>query len=117
MTELAYGVQGVLLNNLGEQDTLELLTVVLPLIKERKVLLQQHLQAGDWEVAAHLAHKTIGSVRLYGTADLESLLQQIRQQELSTIATSAFQARLDAVFSGIIQTLTGWLAVHSVSTQ
>ena len=117
MTEIAYGVQGLLLENLGEQGVIELLTFTLPLIKERKRLLLQHLQAGDWEVAARLAHKTLGSIRLYGSAELESLLQQIRQQELPTIATSAFQTTFDAVFSGIIQTLTDWLAAHSVSTQ
>lgn len=117
MTQLVYGVPDVLLENLGEADAIKLLSVALPLIEERKMALQQNLQAGDWEVAARLAHKTISSVRMYGSAELETLLRQVHQQELAAIATSAFQVKLEAAFSDTIQTLVDWLREHPASTQ
>lgn len=117
MTKIVYGIQDVLLENLGERDAVELLAGILPLINERKIALQQYLHAEDWEAAARIAHKTISSVRLYGSAELETLLQQVRQQELVTIATPAFQAKLEATFSDTMQTLIDWLAEHPASTQ
>ena len=99
-----------LLESLGSKNTVELVMFALPHIAERKETLKQLLQAGDWEAAARVAHKTLSSVRLYGSKQLEVLLQQVRQQAVEVISTPEFQARLDAAFSTVISGLDAWLA-------
>lgn len=72
----------------------------------------QLLTAHNWEAALQVAHKTLSSVRLYGSNQLESLLQQVCCQDIGVIATSEFQATLESEFSGVITTLKHWLAEH-----
>lgn len=106
-----------LLEELGINEMVALLESTLPYIAERRVALRHCLQANDWDAAQQVARKTVGSVRLYGSPELELLLQQVRQQERAVIATAEFQETLDTEFSCIIQTLEAWLAAHPLSTQ
>lgn len=101
-----------LLGALGRKDAVEVLVFALPLIIERKNALGQLLQAGNWSTAGHVAHKIVSSVRMYGSTQLEALLQQVRQQEIAVISTAEFQATLDGEFSTVIHTLENWLSEH-----
>lgn len=101
-----------LLTNLGKKDTVELLEFALPRIVERKIALMQLLNANNWEAALQVAHKTLSSVRLYGSNQLEALLQQVCRQDMAVVATPEFQATLESEFSGVITTLKQWLAEH-----
>lgn len=102
-----------LLETLGKEDTVAILLFALPLIAERQDALRQFLQASDWGSASHVAHKTLSSLRIYATNQVEVLLQQVRQQDIAVISTAEFQAALDSEFSMVIQTLQGWLSEHS----
>lgn len=96
----------------GVNRAVALLVFALPLIAERRSGLQQALQAGDWQTAAQVAHQTLGSVRLYGSSQLEYLLQQVRQQDLGVISSLAFQEELDQAFGTVTTTLQEWLDAH-----
>ncbi len=101
-----------LLQALGIKDTVEALVFALPFIIDRKNALGQLLQAGAWKAASQIAHKSLSSVRMYGSTRLEVLLQQVRQQEVAVISTAEFQATLDDEFSMVIHTLEDWLSEH-----
>ena len=106
-----------LVGALGIRDAVETLIFALPYIIERQNALAQFLRVGDWESARHIAHKALSSVRLYASSQLETLLQQVRQQEIAVISTAEFQATLDGEFSTVIHTLEDWLSEHPLWTQ
>lgn len=112
MTNAMRGNLDSLLGVLGVKDAVESLVFALPLVTERKNALGQLLQAGDWTTAGHVAHKTLSSVRMYGSDQLEVLLQQVRQQDIAVISTAEFQATLEGEFSMVIHTLESWLSEH-----
>lgn len=97
---------------LGIKDTVETLLFALPYIIERQDALAQFLRAGNWESARHIAHKTLSSVQLYASSQLEALLQQVSQQEMAVISTAEFQTALGGEFSIVIHTLEDWLSEH-----
>lgn len=66
-----------LINSLGLDESKKLLTDALPIITNRKNDLLTALQQKDFETANQLAHKTMGSIRLYGSSELEMLLQEV----------------------------------------
>jgi hypothetical protein len=96
----------------GVKSAVGLLVFALPLIAERRKMLQHHLQLKDWEAALLVAHQTLGSVRMYGSSHIEYLLQQIRQQKISVISSTAFQQELDQEFEATIHVLHQWLDEH-----
>jgi hypothetical protein len=98
--------------NLGINGTVDLLAFALPLIVARGDAIRQFLQAGDWEAASRVAHQTLGSVRLYGSAQFEGLLQQVRQKEIGIIGTASFQKALEQAFDDITLTMRAWLDAH-----
>ena len=99
-----------LLENLGMTTTVELLAFALPHIGQRRDSLQQLLQAGDWEGAGRVAHKTLSSARLYSSSQFETLLRKVSQRDIAVIATAEFQTMLDEEFSFTIKALEQWLA-------
>lgn len=108
------GALDSLLENLGMTATVELVAFALPHIVLRKDSLKQLLQAGEWEGAARVAHKTLSSARLYGSSQFDSLLRQVCQQDMAIISTAEFQTTLDAEFSSTIKALEQWLVSGSI---
>lgn len=102
-----------LAGRLGLGDTIELLELALPLIAEREQEIRQSLLAGDWSEAARCAHKTMSSVRLYGTHKLELLLRQVQSAGQGQMDVPAFQQELSAEFVAVMQTISEWLAKHA----
>lgn len=103
--------------NLGIKDTIDLLVFALPRIRERQQALHQCLQARDWEAASRVAHQTLSSVRLYGSSQIEQLLQAVRQQDIGVISSASFQQSLVQEFESVTHTVKTWLAKHAVCTQ
>lgn len=109
MTDVSSEALDSLLENLGMKHTVDLVVFALPHISQRRDSLKQLLLTGSWEEAARVAHKTLSSVRLYGSNRLESLLRQVCQRDIAVISTAAFQTTLDAEFSLTISMLEQWL--------
>ena len=110
MTHVGSEALDSLLENLGRAATVELVAFALPHIVLRRDSLKLLLQTGDWEGAGRVAHKTLSSVRLYGSSQFEALLRQVCQQETGVISSAAFQTTLDKEFSSTIKMLEQWLA-------
>lgn len=101
-----------LTQNLGLKDTIEVLEYALPRVAEKQKKIQQHLQQKHWEKASLYAHKTISSVRLYGSAELERLLNKV--QEHNESERIQLQQQLLKEFNHVIQTIQQWLTVHKI---
>ena len=97
---------------LGIADTLDLMSNAFPLIVERKNMINLALQEGNFERAAAYAHKTIGSIRLYGTDKLEGLLSQLKEQQVTAETLDGFQAELSEEFDSVSFTVGEWLSLH-----
>lgn len=98
---------------IGVKDAIELFEFALPIVMERRQTLQNYLQTGDWVAAARYAHKTISSVRLYGSETLEVLLRQAMQVDNGEIDVATLQQALLAEFDSVISTVREWLNTHS----
>lgn len=98
-----------LVNTLGVTDTAELIQTAVPIITERRETLSRLLLAQDLEGAADCAHKTLGSIRLYGTPNLEGLLKQVKTLDASQHDLVKFQQRLFEEFSQVIKDCNGLL--------
>ncbi len=96
-------------SDLGTDDTIELLSSALPLIHERKKLLDLALQESDLKQASLHAHKTLGSIRLYGTEKLEGLLTQLKNQSVLRTDLTYFQSVLNVEFESVSFTVSAWL--------
>lgn len=102
-----------LVGDLGVNDTYELLAFALPHITKRHEELQDALERGEWETAARCAHKTLSSVRLYGSERLEVLLYQVREAGTGGMDVPALRQELSVEFLSVIQTIKEWLNVNS----
>ena len=98
--------------NLGTSGAADLLRFALPYISEREVLLKSLLLSGDLEEAAKCAHKTIGSLGLYGTPKLESYLKDIKSFDKQSEDLAAFQEQLSNEFNHIVSCIHTWLDAH-----
>ncbi len=99
-----------LAQDLGIEDTIEVLEYALPRIVERQKKIQQHLQAKHWEKASICAHQTISSVSLYGSDELERLLNKIKDHNESRRVE--LQEQLSKEFNNIIEAIQQWLSIH-----
>ena len=99
-------------NDLGTDDTIDLLSNSLPLIIERKNMINLALQSSDLEQAAMHAHKTLGSIRIYGSDRLESLLSRLKNKQIDVMASNIFQQELSAEFESVSFTVNEWLALN-----
>ncbi|WMP19452.1 hypothetical protein [Thiothrix lacustris] len=98
---------------IGEKEAIELFQFALPAVIERQHKLEQHLGAGEWADAAHFAHKTISSVRLYGSNRLENLLRQAKEAANEQVDVTLLRRELSEEFEVIIKAVREWLAIHS----
>lgn len=95
--------------NIGITDTVDLIQTALPILIERKATLGKLLLAEDLEGASACAHKTLGSVRLYGTDQLESLLTQVKELNPDQVDLIDFQGQISEEFSMVIDDCIKWL--------
>lgn len=103
--------------DIGTDDTIELLTHALPFISERKNMINLALQENDMDRAALYAHKTLGSIRLYGTKKLEKLLTQLKSHQVGNDDFQEFQAELASEFDDVSFAVKKWLSLNYKSPQ
>lgn len=95
---------------MGSETTIQMVKLAIPYIKQREQQLREALLEGDMKAAAGHAHKAIGSVRIYGTLELEALLCQVRDQDFGQSNSTATQQLLSAEFDRASQALQVWIA-------
>ena len=95
--------------NLGTSEAADLLRFALPYISEREALLESLILSGDLEGAAKCAHKTIGSLSVYGTPKLEAYLQEVKSINKQDDNLMAFQEKLSAEFKHVVSCINNWL--------
>lgn len=94
----------------GLEDSQELANFALDYVQHTGQQLKTLLVNEDSEAAAKYAHKAIGSVRLYGTPQLEVLLGCVRDNDYKPEMAHDLQHELCAEFTLIEQALRKWLA-------
>ncbi len=99
-----------LTQDLGIEDAVEVLEYALPRVFERQKKIQEHLQAKQWKEASAYAHQTMSSIRLYGSDELERLLNKIKDHNENE--RIQLQDQLSQEFSLVIQTIQQWLSLH-----
>lgn len=95
--------------NLGTADTVALIQTALPIIIGRRDRLNRFLLTRDFAGACDCAHKSLGSVRLYGTSELESLLAQVKTLNGTQDNLPEFQCQIFDEFSRVIEDCNDWL--------
>ncbi len=101
-----------LVETIGLVDACELIRSTRHLMIERHSQLSTALQQNDVMTSKRCAHRTIGSIRLYGSQRLEELLFQVGNKPLKEINTVAFQQELSAEFASAISTVNAWLELN-----
>jgi hypothetical protein len=96
---------------LGREKAVQIVEFSLPYISQKGQQLNDALIAAEWESAAHYAHKAISSVRLFGSAKLETLLVQIRDGNIDQ-DTMDIQQELLAEFTDVQNAVNAWLIQH-----
>lgn len=94
-----------LIGNIGAEESSELLAEALPIIVKRKSIILKALEQNDVKVACEYAHRTAGSIRLYGSSRLENLLleaasisaDQPQRLELSSELESEFDSAINEI--------------------
>lgn len=66
-----------MIENIGPEEGRKLLIAALPIIIERSRLILEALENNDINAAFDCAHRTAGSIRLYGSSRLEELLMEV----------------------------------------
>ncbi|PWQ97160.1 hypothetical protein [Leucothrix arctica] len=94
---------------IGIDNVRELLIKALPIIETRKSELLALLDSGDTSRATDSAHRTISSIRLYGSDRLEKLLIEVKDQSYSTENLSKICADILQEFDSVIATVNEWL--------
>jgi HPt (histidine-containing phosphotransfer) domain-containing protein len=104
-----------LVETIGLSNAVDVLGFALPHIIMRRDEIKRCLAAADWNGAARVAHKTISSVRVYGSGQFEQRLRQIFQKDIAVISKADFQQALLEEFTDIEQSIGVWLAAQRVS--
>lgn len=94
---------------LGTVETVDMLAFALPLIIEREASLRESLLSGYLQEAAQHAHKTISSIRLYGSSELEALLKEVYNIQSHQQALE-LQPKLSKEFNRVISAVEDWLS-------
>lgn len=100
---------------LGSEQTIELLEFALPHIHQQAQQLDAALSTHNWQQAALYAHKALSSVHLYGSPELRFLLTQLKERN-QTISPQAFQLALTNEFNDVITAIEEWLATTKHTT-
>lgn len=103
-----------LVEEIGLKNTIELIELALPSISTLEANFAKSLLAGDADMAATYAHKALGSVRLYGTKNLENLLMKIKDKKLTGNKFSRIINEVCVELKLIHITLNNWLKTHTV---
>lgn len=95
-----------LVNDLGMEDTIEILEYTLPIAQKQAEVLLDALKKEDFVIVAQYAHKMISSVRVYGSARLESILFELKEvdqtSQLNVLETyQALKDELELVMHAI----------------
>ena len=99
-----------LVNNLGLSEACEFLETSLPEITRRKNILQQSLRSGNFPEAVECARNSLGSIRFFGSAKLETTLLQISNNQIDASNAVELQRKLSREFESVIRTIKAWLA-------
>ena len=103
-----------LVEEIGLKNTIELIELALPSISNLEANFAKSLSAGDIDMAATYAHKALGSVRLYGTKNLEDLLMKIKDKKFTGNKFSRIINEVCVELKLIHITLSNWLKTHTV---
>lgn len=99
---------------IGIDNARELLVKALPIIATRKSELLALLGSGDTSGAADSAHRTVSSIRLYGSDRLEKLLTEVKDQSYSTENLSKISEDISQEFDSVIATVNEWLEDNKI---
>lgn len=91
-----------LIENIGLEDSRNLLAKSLPIIIGRKRALLKALEDNEVSLVSEYPHKTSSSVRLYGSSHLEGLLQEVISLSPAHPVRHGPQAELQAEFNDAI---------------
>lgn len=103
-----------LFKNIGPEEGKQLLVEALPIIETRKNLILKALEQDEISVACGYAHKTSGSIRLYGSIRLEALLQEVVSIPANQAVRPALYSDLEAGFDEAISEIQKRLKVGLV---
>ena len=105
---------GYLVEEIGLKNTIELIELALPSISTLEANFSKSLLSNDIDMAAKYAHKALGSVRLYGTTNLENLLMKIKDKKLAGDKFSQIINEVCVELKLTHITLNNWLKTQSV---
>ena len=100
-----------MIENIGAEESKELLIEALPIIIARKGAILKALAQNDISAASKTAHRTAGSIRLYGSSSLEMLLAEVMGLSVNVSPRSALQAELESEFDAAIHEIQSRLRV------
>ena len=86
----------------------------LPVITQRKKTLCLLLESKDYGAAAKCAESTIGSVRFFGSGNLETLLLETSKGQFNPSSIADFQHKPTREFEEVIHEIKAWLAEHKL---
>ena len=98
-----------LVESIGLEDASDLLHSTQHLMVQRQEELEAALRQNDEITSKRCALRTVGSIRLYGSARLETLLSQIATKPFQEVNTAVFQQELSEEFASVIETVNSWL--------
>ena len=91
-----------LIENIGLEDSRDLLAKALPIIISRKHTLLKALEDNEITLASECAHQTSASIRLYGSSHLEELLQEVISLKLVQPVRHGLRGELETEFNDAI---------------
>lgn len=91
-----------LIENIGSEESKELLVEALPIIIARKNAILNALEQNDNSAASVGAHKAAGSIRLYGSSRLEALLGEVMSLSAGQPLRSNLKSELESEFNTAI---------------
>ena len=91
-----------LIENIGLDESKKLLTEALPIIVTRKGLVLKALDNNEISKAGEYAHRTSGSIRLYGSSRLEELLREVMSLTSDQTVSSGLRNELSEEFDAAI---------------
>lgn len=91
-----------MIENIGSKQSRELLEEALPIIISRKSAILDALAKNDISAAHRSAHRTTGSIRLYGSSSLESLLMEVISTPPNQSLRPGLHDKLESEFDAVI---------------
>lgn len=100
-----------LIENIGSEESRELLVGALPVIIARKNAILNALEQNDNSAACVGAHKAAGSIRLYGSSRLEELLGEVMLLSANQAPRATLRSELNFEFDSAIHEIQNRLRV------